>query len=77
MHYNIMFFVEFVSSSIWSLQHILTCLGWYRSVQRGMETLPGPDIKIKACHCLKNNSKHKRAADNHVNPESIRRSPEK
>ena len=55
----------------------LNCLGWYRSVQRGMETLPGPGIKVEACHCLKNNSKHKRAADNHVNHQSIRCSPEK
>ena len=25
------------------------------SVQLGMETLPGPDIKIQASHCLNNN----------------------
>ena len=36
----------------------------------------GPGIKIGACHCPNNNHKHKRAANNHVNPESIRRSPE-
>ena len=35
----------------------------------GMETLPGPEIKVKACHSLNNNYKHKRTADNHVNPD--------
>ena len=36
---------------------------------KGMETLPGPEIKVKACHSLNNNYKHKRTADNHVNPD--------
>jgi hypothetical protein len=35
----------------------------------GMETLPGPEIKVKACHSPNNNFKHKRTADNHVNPD--------
>ena len=42
----------------------------------GMETLPGPTIKAGACHSPINNCKHKRTADNCVNPRSIQRSPE-
>ena len=54
------------------------CGTWYMNVfvwvgiglyNKGMETLPGPEIKVKACHSLNNNYKHKRTADNHVNPD--------
>ena len=43
----------------------------------GMETLSGPLIKSRACHSPINNHKHKRTADDCVNPRSIRHSPEK
>ena len=36
----------------------------------------GPEIKIGARHFPNDNHKHKQAANNHVNSESIRHSPE-